>query len=85
LTWTIKYTEAAVKQIKKLDNFISKKIHSYLIKVSKNPKKFGKPLGGNLSGFWRFRVMDYRIICKIEDKNLMVIVLIIKHRREVYN
>lgn len=44
----------------------------------------GKALVGNLAGLWRYRVDDYRIICNIEDEVLVILVIDVAHRREVY-
>jgi mRNA interferase RelE/StbE len=87
VTWTIKYTEIAAKQIKKLDKTIAKKILQYLsvrVAKQKDPTLLGKPLLHNKSGLWRYRIDDYRIICKIENKQLTVLVLRIGHRKEIY-
>jgi mRNA interferase RelE/StbE len=84
LAWKIEYTETALKQMKKLDKSISKK-NDYLVKkIAKNPVLFGKPLLHNLSGYWRYRIGDIRIICNIENKFLTVLVAAVKHRRDAY-
>ena len=44
----------------------------------------GKALTGKLSGLWRYRVSDYRIICKVEGKTITILVLDIGHRKEIY-
>ena len=49
-----------------------------------DPRLLGEPLVGQRKGTWRYRVGDYRIICKVLDGELMVLVLEIGHRREVY-
>ncbi len=49
------------------------------------PRSFGDALHGSLLGeFWEYRVGDYRLICKIEDTRLLVLVLRIGHRKEIY-
>ncbi len=50
-----------------------------------NPRQLGKPLSGDMSGFWRYRVEDYRVICEIIDGELLVLVIKIGHRKEVYH
>lgn len=87
MVWTIKVSEFAQKQIKKLDKATGKKIIHYLkerIANQPDPRVFGKPLLHDKTGLWRYRVNDYRIICEIEDNNLIVLVLRIGHRKEVY-
>ncbi|HLB41896.1 MAG TPA: type II toxin-antitoxin system RelE/ParE family toxin [Gammaproteobacteria bacterium] len=85
--WKIKYSEFAAKQMQKLDSSISSQIDQYLsqrIAKQKNPRIFGKPLLHEKTGLWRYRVADYRIICKIENNDLIVLVLRIGHRKNIY-
>ena len=49
-----------------------------------NPKKFGKALRHNLKGFWRYRVKNYRIIVKIEENELLILVVQIDKRDKIY-
>ncbi|EKD69958.1 MAG: RelE toxin [uncultured bacterium] len=87
MAWKIKISEFALKQIKKLDKAIAKKILTYLkerIASQKDPRVLGKPLLHDKSGLWRYRVENYRIICKIEDNELVVLVLRLGHRKEIY-
>jgi mRNA interferase RelE/StbE len=49
-----------------------------------DPRDLGTALTGDFKGCWRYRVGDYRIICSLEDQELIVLVLEIGHRREVY-
>ena len=48
------------------------------------PRAHGKGLTGNLSGAWRYRIGDYRVLCGIRDDELVVLALEIGHRREVH-
>jgi mRNA interferase RelE/StbE len=77
----------AVKQLKKLDKSMQKRIIDFLknkISGCNNPRYLGKPLKGKLSNLWRYRIGNYRIICKIQDKEVLVLVLNIKHRKTAY-
>lgn len=86
MAWQIKFEDFAVKQLKKLDKQIGKRIVSYLKKiVLENPRKQGKPLTGDRSRFWRYRMGEYRIICRIIDDELIVLVIAVGHRKEIYN
>lgn len=88
MIWKINYTEIAAKQMKKLDKKISKMIDKYLcerVAIQKDPCVFGKALGHEKSGLWRYRVENYRIICKIEKHKVTVLVLRIGHRKDVYD
>lgn len=87
MDWKIKFSEFSQKQIKKLDKALAKKIIKYLkerVTAQSDPRTFGKPLLHDKSGLWRYRVDDYRIICKIEDQELVVLVLRLGHRRNIY-
>lgn len=88
MTWTIKFDERALKELKKLDKKAQRDILRYFrerIETNKDPRRFGKPLKGNKYGLWRYRVGNYRMICRIEDSVLIVLVLRVAHRRHVYH
>jgi mRNA interferase RelE/StbE len=87
LDWKVKLDTHAVKQLKKLNKQVQQRIVKFLqkrVSSSENPRLFGKPLTGHLSNFWRYRVGDHRLICKIKDKEITVLVINIGHRKEVY-
>ena len=79
-------TDTFKKQLKKLDAAISKRVLDYLeqIELLDNPRSRGKALTSNLSGLWRYRVGDYRILCRIRDDKLIITVIEIAHRSTVY-
>ena len=86
MAWKIEFSSRAEKQFRKLDKQIGRRILKYLKReVESNPKSVGKSLKGNLADFWRYRVGDYRLICTFEEDRLVVLVLEIAHRREIYN
>jgi len=88
VSWTINFSEVALKQLKKLDKSMAKRIIDYLdkrISTAKNPKQQGKALAYNKAGLWRYRVGDYRIICQINDETITILVLQIGHRKEIYD
>lgn len=87
MAWTVEVSDFAQRQLKSLDHVTRSRILGYLndrIEGCKNPRHFGEPLRANLAGLWRYRVMDYRIICRIEDEKVIVLVLNIGHRKNVY-
>jgi len=49
-----------------------------------DPRVHGKPLSANRTGQWRYRVGDYRIIANIQDNKLVILVIAVGHRREIY-
>ena len=87
LAWTIEFEERAKRDLSKLDKSIQREIVRYLetrIANSHDPRSFGHALSHNLSGLWRYRVRDYRIVCKLEQDRLIVLVVAIGHRSQVY-
>ncbi|MDD6961972.1 MAG: type II toxin-antitoxin system RelE/ParE family toxin [Treponema succinifaciens] len=81
------FTPKAKKSFLKLDKTIQKQIQKFIEKLEamSDPRVSGKMLVGNLLGFWRYRVGDYRLLCKIIDKELVIVVVEVGHRREVYD
>lgn len=77
------YLAKSRKQLAKLDNSVKKIILDYMDEVAKldAPRSKGKMLVGNLREFWRYRVGDYRLICRIHDDALEILVVEIGHRR----
>jgi mRNA interferase RelE/StbE len=87
LSWKILIEKQAEKQIKKLDPFTRSKIINYIknrIATSEDPRSLGKPLTGNLSGYWRYRIEDYRILCTINDYTITISIVRVAHRKDVY-
>ena len=85
--FTIKYEDKAAKQLKKIDKATRKIIKTWIEKNiigTNNPRQQGKALTGNLKGYWRYRIGDYRLIVEIKDKECVVIAISIGHRKEVY-
>lgn len=85
--WKIKFENDVVKFFEKLDKTTQNQIIKYFDKITKsneNPKSYGKPLVANKKGLWRYRVGNYRIICQIKDNELIILVLTIGLRSEVY-
>ena len=87
MIYELKYEEKAVKQIKKLDLATRKLIKSWIEKNllnTDNPRQHGKGLTGGLSQYWRYRVGDYRILAEINDTEIVIIIVEVGHRREIY-
>ncbi len=87
MSWTIEFSEIAIKQLKKLDKQTRIRIFEYLenrVCAAENPNQQGKALAYNKAALWRYRVGDYRIICQIKDETVTVLVLSVGHRKEVY-
>ena len=86
MTWRIEWDNRARKELRNLDPQYQKRILSYLReRVTENPRNFGKQLSGNKSGLWRYRVEDFRVICRLEDHKLTVLVIAVGDRKEIYD
>ena len=76
MRWAYSLDERALHELQNLDKRIATK---------EDPRRFGKPLKANLTGLWRYRVRDYRILCQIKDGMLLVLVVSVGHRKNVYD
>lgn len=88
MAWRIEYSGTALKQLKKLDRQLVQRIVDYMdkrIACADDPRFTGKPLTGPLAGMWRYRLGDWRILCEIQDKRIVVLVLDVGHRSSVYD
>ena len=86
MAWEVRVSDSAAKELKKLGKSNASKILIYLRKIESrdNPRDLGKALKGNLKELWRYRVGDYRIICEINDGELIVLALKVGHRKNIY-
>ncbi|MEM7143628.1 MAG: type II toxin-antitoxin system RelE/ParE family toxin [Verrucomicrobiota bacterium] len=87
MSWTYRFDERALKELKKLDRQVQWEIIAYLderVAGKASPRRFGKRLKAELVGLWRYRVGDYRILCQIRDGELIVLVVAVGHRRDIY-
>jgi len=86
LAWKIEIDKGVQRSMKKLDRNVAKRIIAKLREISQleDPRSTGKALVGNLTGLWRYRVGDYRIVCDIEDEVLLILVIDVAHRSKVY-
>ena len=87
MKYSVEYTLQAAKQLKKLDVYTRKLILSWIEKNlvdCKDPRIHGKSLTANRSDQWRYRIGDYRIIAQIQDDKVLILILEVGHRREIY-
>jgi mRNA interferase RelE/StbE len=85
--WTIELSEDSRRTLRKLDHQAARRITDFLkfrVSPAEDPRQVGRSTSGPLAGYWRYRVGDYRIICDIQDKKLIVLVVTIGHRGDVY-
>ena len=87
MVWKVEFDSAALKDLKRLDQTVQRRIVHYLrerIAIEENPRRLGKALHGDKSALWRYRVGGYRLLCRIEDNILTVLVIAVGHRSGVY-
>ena len=88
MVWRIEFDPAAVRELGKIDPQVARRILSFLhdrVAHLENPRSVGEALKrSKLGAFWKYRVGDYRIISNIEDGRLLIMVIRIGNRREVY-
>lgn len=88
MVWRIEFDPAAVRELDKLDPPVARRILLFLkqrIAALDDPRSVGEALAGsNLGNYWKYRVGDWRLICDIQDQRIVVRVLRVGNRREVY-
>ncbi|NIJ38635.1 mRNA interferase RelE/StbE [Sphingopyxis panaciterrae] len=86
MAWTIDFDDGARRAFRKIAREQADRITRYLGELTAldDPRQRGKALTGGLKGLWRYRVGDYRIVVRIYDEQLLVLVLTLAHRCEVY-
>lgn len=88
MTWQIEFDELAKKELTKLDRQTAQRLLDFLkdrVLSRKDPRSMGQALrGSKLGEFWKYRVGDYRIIVSIQDHKMIVLVLRVDNRREIY-
>lgn len=87
MKYKVDYLPSVFKTLEKMDRFTKRIIVEWIEKNlvdCENPRVHGKPLSANRAGQWRYRIGDYRVIAKIEDDRLIILVIAIGHRKEIY-
>lgn len=88
MLYRVEYTPRAVKQLKKMDPHMRKLVFAWIDKnlhQCEDPRQNGKALAANRSGQWRYRVGDYRLIADIQDEKIVILILEIGHRKDIYD
>lgn len=87
MAWRIEWDDAAVKELRSLDRQAQRTILRYLrerIAGTEDPRRSGRQLTRELAGLWRYRIGAYRVVCSIEDERVVVLVLRVGHRKQIY-
>ncbi len=87
MSYKIEFSDIAVKNLRKMDSASRKKVLEYIkdvISKVDNPRLIGKSLVGNLKGLWRYRTGNFRILCQITDQQMLILIVKIAHRKDIY-
>ncbi len=87
MTWKVEFDNRARKELRKLDLQSQDRILEWLrgtLATDEDPRRTGTSLKGRMKGLWRYRVGDFRIISQIQDENVVILVVRIGHRRDIY-
>lgn len=87
MMYHVAYTKEARKALNKMDNYVSTKIAAWIGKNldgCSNPRRLGKALTANHRGQWRYRIGDYRLIADIQDDKVVILIVAVSHRKDVY-
>ena len=83
MTYEVKFTRSSLKELKRLPKQTSLRLTKAIYRLSEDPRKGSvRPMVGSES--WRLRVGDYRVIYDIEDKVLQILIIRVRHRKDVY-
>lgn len=83
MTYRILYTEEAAGRLAKLDKSVKERVGKAIIRLSGHPE-LGKRLTGLLSDRWSYRVGDWRILYKVRKSELVILILTVGHRSDIY-
>ena len=87
MRYCVETTARFEKEFKKLDRYTQRMIKAWIernLSDCVDPRLHGKGLSANLTGLWRYRIGDYRMICHIEDARLVILALSVGHRKDIY-
>jgi mRNA interferase RelE/StbE len=87
LAWSVEFHSAARDELDALDRSVQRRIQRFiderLIRAD-DPRQLGRALTGAWAGFWKYRVGDWRMIAQVRDDRLIIYIVRVGHRREVY-
>ena len=87
MSYKLKFEKNALKSLTKIDSNQRILLLAWIQKnldLCENPRSLGKALSGKLNNYWSYRVGDYRIVVEIIDNELIIIIISIGHRRDIY-
>ncbi len=88
MNWAWQFEAEALRELRQLDSAVQKRIIRFLdtrIATPHDPRRFGKSMGGDKHGLWRYRVGDHRLVVQIQTSALVALVVRVGHRKDVYD
>jgi mRNA interferase RelE/StbE len=88
LAWTIRFDRRFERDLQRLDKIVQRRIIAYLedrVALLDIPTALGHPLSSELAGHWRYRIGDYRVICRFERDHLIIVAVAVGHRSTIYD
>lgn len=88
MSYRVTFEKNALKKITKIDANKRIILMSWIqknLEKCENPRSHGKALSGKLNPYWSYRVGDYRIVVEIKDHELVIVIISLGHRRDVYH
>ena len=84
--WGLETSPQFDKAARKLDRQVLRRVKAYLDEVCEldDPRSRGKGLAGDLAGYWRYRIGDYRVLVEVRDDDLVIIAITLRHRSGMY-
>jgi len=87
MTWKVDFDPRAILELEKLDKQVQVRIIKFIqqrLEPSIDCRNIGFPLKGKLSGLWKYRIGDYRLVCHIEQKECKILIISVGHRKNIY-
>ena len=86
MAYKVVYLDQVEEDLRKLDKSAAKKILTRIeTYLTRDPKELGKPLKGDFQGYWRYRWGNYRVIYKVSEQEILILILRIGHRKDIYD
>ncbi len=87
MSYSVKYKKAAEKKLEKMDATVRNRIKTWIdknLEGCENPRAKGKALEGEWEGYWRYRVGNYRLVADIQDDKIIILIVNVDKRNDIY-
>ncbi len=87
MAWLVEFLPAAEKAFGKLDRQHQRRIQQFIetrLLTDNDPHRLGEAYTGPLKGYWKYRIGDYRLVCQVQERTQIILVITIGDRKDVY-